>query len=49
MVTHDSMKAYNTFDNPENVEEAEFTDYKVNGNVVTVMLPKCSVVELRIK
>ena len=49
VVTNDSMNAHNTFENPENVKEVEFTDYKVNGNVVTAVLPGCSVVEIRIK
>ena len=49
VVTNDDMHAHNTFEAPETVKEVEFTAYKVNGNTVTVKLPKCSVVELRIK
>ena len=49
VVTSDDMHAHNTFEAPETVKEVEFTAYKTNGNTVTVKLPKCSVVELRIK
>ena len=49
VVTNDDMHAHNTFEAPETVKEAEFTAYKANGNTITVKLPKCSVVELRIK
>ena len=49
VVTNDDMHAHNTFEAPETVKEVEFTAYKANGNTITVKLPKCSVVELRIK
>lgn len=41
------MKAHNTFEEPERVVERKFTDYKVEGNKITVTLPPCSVTELR--
>ena len=49
VVTSDDMHAHNTFEAPETVKEVEFTAYKANGNTITVKLPKCSVVEFRIK
>lgn len=49
IVSDDDMRAYNTFENPENVRETAFTAYKVKGNIITAKLPKCSVVELRVR
>ena len=49
IVSNDDMRAYNTFENPENVRETAFTAYKVKGNIITAKLPKCSVVELRVR
>ena len=43
------MHAHNTFDVPELVKEEEFTAYKKCGNGIKVMLPPCSVVELRLQ
>ena len=42
------MGDYNDFDTPEVVREQPFTDVKVNGNKLSVTLPKCSVVKLTI-
>ena len=43
------MHAHNTFDAPELVKEEGFTAYKKCGNGIKVMLPPCSVVELRLQ
>ena len=49
VVTNSDMHAYNTFDAPEEVIEADFTDYAASENGFTVTLPKNSVVALRMK
>ncbi len=49
VVTNNDMHAYNTFDAPEEVIEADFTDYTATENGFTVTLPKNSVVALRMK
>lgn len=49
VVTNSDMHAYNTFDAPEEVVEAEFTDYTATETGFTVTLPKNSVVALRMK
>jgi len=49
IVTNNDMHAHNTFEAPEEVIEAEFSDYTVNRNGFTVILPKNSVVALRLK
>ncbi|MCR5103923.1 MAG: alpha-N-arabinofuranosidase, partial [Eubacterium sp.] len=43
----DEMHAYNTFENPDKVIEKEYSDYSVDGNLVKLVLPPASVVELR--
>ena len=43
------MHAHNTFDEPENVKETEFTDYKTEGSKITLTVPAGSVISLRIK
>mgnify|MGYP000670118904 CR=1 FL=1 len=43
------MHAHNTFDAPELVKEEEFTAYKKCADGIKVMLPPCSVVELRLQ
>ncbi|MCM1251326.1 MAG: alpha-N-arabinofuranosidase [Clostridium sp.] len=43
------MRAHNTFDEPENVKEAAFTDYKTEGGKITFTAPACSVVSFRVK
>lgn len=47
IVTAESMKAYNTFEDPECVTEAEFGAYSLSGNTCKVTLPPCSVTEIR--
>lgn len=49
IVTNDDMHAYNTFDAPEEVIEADFTDYTASENGFSVTLPKNSVMALRLK
>ena len=44
-----AMNAYNTFDNAENVIEKKFEAYTKTDAGVNVVLPKCSVVMLRLK
>lgn len=48
IVTGD-MAAYNTFEEPENVTEQEFHDYKFVDGTLMVTLPPCSVLEIRFK
>lgn len=43
------MKQYNTFEEPEKVTEKAFTDYTRSGKKIQVMLPSCSVLEIRLK
>ncbi len=43
------MKAHNTFAEPEQVAEQEFSAYEKTADGVKVVLPACSVVELRLK
>ncbi|SER93785.1 alpha-N-arabinofuranosidase [Lachnobacterium bovis] len=49
IVTNKDMHAYNTFENPEVVKEEEFNLYEIDKNKMTVSLPACSVVEIRVK
>lgn len=49
MVTHSDMHARNTFDAPEEVMEADFSDYTVSQSGITANMPKNSVLELRLK
>lgn len=41
--------AHNTFEEPENVKEAVFTDFKTEGRKISFTAPACSVISLRIK
>lgn len=49
IVTHQDMHAYNTFEEPENVKEETFEDYKLEGSRMKLTLPACSVAEIRVK
>ena len=49
VVTHSDMHARNTFDAPEEVMEADFSDYTVSQSGITANMPKNSVLELRLK
>ena len=44
-----TMNAYNTFEEPENVKEQQFTAYEKTTDGIKVTLPKCSVVCIRLK
>ena len=43
------MNERNTFDNESNVKEESFENYEKTQNGLNVVLPKCSVVMIRIK
>ena len=43
------MNAFNTFDNDSNVKEESFENYEKTQNGLSVVIPKCSVVMIRIK
>ena len=49
VLTSDAMTAHNTFDNPEVVKPAVFTDVQLKEDVLTVVLPAKSVVVLEIE
>jgi alpha-N-arabinofuranosidase len=42
------IDAYNTFDEKDNVKQVWFTDYSVNGGLLTMKIPACSIVQMRI-
>mgnify|MGYP002511899374 CR=1 FL=1 len=48
-VAHADIHAYNTFDEPWNVKEEAFEGYTLSGDRMKVVLPACSVVEIRVK
>ena len=41
--------SYNTFENPEQVKEEKFEAVSVAGNQLSLQIPPCSVVEIRVK
>ena len=41
--------SYNTFDNHEQVKEEKFEAVTVAGNQLSLQIPPCSVVEIRVK
>ena len=43
------VHAHNTFDSPKNVEAVEYQGVKLDSNSVSVCLPKCSVVSIKLK
>jgi alpha-N-arabinofuranosidase len=49
VLTADAMTAHNTFDKPEVVVPADFYDFKLKGDILTVTLPSKSVVVLEIE
>lgn len=49
IVAHKDMHAMNTFDKPEQVTEKVFTDYTVTDEGIQAVLPKNSVVALRVQ
>lgn len=40
---------HNTFEEPENVKEKSFTEFKTEGRKISFMAPACSIISLRIK
>ena len=40
---------HNTFDEPENVKEKAFTEFKTEGRKISFTVPACSIISLRIK
>lgn len=44
----EDMHAHNTFDEPDKVAEKEFTDFTVSENTITLNLPACAVLSIRI-
>ncbi len=48
IVTND-MKAYNSFENPDNVKETEFKDFTVTDKGISFKLPACSVIQFRVR
>ncbi|MBS4223263.1 alpha-N-arabinofuranosidase [Lederbergia citrea] len=49
ILTAGEMNAHNTFEQPENVKPAEFTEVKADGQSLSVTLPPMSVVVLAVK
>lgn len=49
VLTANELDAHNTFDNPDNVKPVEFTDFQVDGTVLTVKLPSKSVTAISVK
>lgn len=43
------MCEHNTFEEPENVKEENFTELKTEGRKISFTLPACSIISLRIK
>ena len=43
------MGDHNTFDEPHTIELAQFTDYKLKDNILTVTLPAKSVVTIAVR
>lgn len=48
-IVTNKMDAYNTFENPDNVKEVAFKDFKITDRGITFTMPACSVVQFRIK
>jgi len=48
ILTND-MKAYNTFENPDNVRPEDFKDYKITDKGISLKIPACSVLHLEIE
>ncbi len=49
MILTGEMCAHNTFDEPENVKEKAFTDFKADGTKIVFTSPACSVISFRVK
>jgi alpha-N-arabinofuranosidase len=49
VLTADDMTAHNTFEKPETIKPAVFSDFSLNGDMLTMKLPAKSVTVLEIK
>ena len=49
ILTADQMNAHNTFDNPDEVKPADFSEFQLNGNSLKVNMPHMSVVVLELE
>ena len=49
VLTADAMNTMNTFDNPNQLQPAGFTDFQVEGDKITVQMPPKSVVLISVK
>ena len=49
VLTAEEMTAHNTFDSPQAVRPADFSDVELNGNILTATLPAKSVVVLEVE
>lgn len=47
-ILHGAMNAHNTFEEPENVVEKEFQEFTLTERGISLTLPPCSVLMLRI-
>ena len=43
------IREHNTFEEPENVKEKAFTEFKTEGRKISLTVPACSIISLRIK
>ncbi|HVO75165.1 MAG TPA: alpha-L-arabinofuranosidase C-terminal domain-containing protein, partial [Ignavibacteriaceae bacterium] len=49
IITSSKMNAHNTFDNPEEVKSASFSDFKLNDGNLEIQMPPMSVVVLELE
>ena len=49
MLTASKMNAHNTFENPDEVKPADFSEFQLNGNSLKVNMPHMSVVVLELE
>ena len=48
-IVTNKMDAYNTFDNPDNVKEEVFEEFRITDRGITFTMPACSVVQFRVR
>ena len=48
-ILQNDIHAYNTFDDPDKVQEEEFKDFTVENGKITFTMPACAVVMFRVK
>lgn len=44
ILSSDKVQDHNTFDNPDNIQPQEFTDFKIKNDKITVSIPPISVI-----